>query len=80
MSAEATPIVRLFGREQCHLCEQAEQLLRQLGIPYRYVDIDQSAELGAEYGLRIPVLAAGNSELDWPFDQQNVALWWAPNA
>ena len=77
--AEAQTL-RLFGRENCHLCEQAEALLNQLGIAYRFVDIDESAELGALYGLRIPVLANTLAELDWPFDQQNLALWCAPKA
>ena len=36
--------------------------------------------VGALYGLRIPVLANTLAELDWPFDQQNLALWCAPKA
>lgn len=72
--------LRLYGREHCHLCEQAEQLLAQLGVDYRYVDIDESAELGAQYGLRIPVLVSPKAELDWPFELQNLALWVQANA
>ena len=70
----SAPRLRLFGREQCHLCEQAEQLLLQLGLRFAFVDIDESPELGAQYGLRIPVLALGEAELDWPFDQEKLEI------
>lgn len=80
MSTAKAVEMRLYGREHCHLCEQAEQLLAQLGLDYLYIDIDESAELGAQYGLRIPVLATSQAELDWPFDLQNLALWYEANA
>lgn len=65
--------VILFGTDGCHLCEDAEAILKQLAIEFDAVDIcdnDQHAEL---YGIRIPVLKNDRGdELNWPFDQAAV--------
>lgn len=73
MSGNAIDLV-LFGTEHCHLCEQAESVLVACGLSERYVLIDISGDdrLMAQYGLRIPVLAATAHELDWPFDEHAV--------
>ncbi|MCC2636534.1 MAG: glutaredoxin family protein [Moraxellaceae bacterium] len=62
----------LYGTAGCHLCEDAEALLRQAvaarAIEWRYVDIALDDALVARYGIRIPVLlTAGGQELGWPF-------------
>ena len=56
------PLVRLYARPDCHLCDQArEQLerLREEGVAFELeeVDIDRDDELLARYLERIPVVA-----------------------
>ena len=46
----------LYTRRGCHLCEEAEDLLVQLGVAARIVDVDAFAALRDRYGLRVPVL------------------------
>jgi glutaredoxin len=59
--------VTLYTRTGCHLCEQAEQVLRaeQRTIPFALVtvDIDGDPELARKYGLRVPVVAVDGVEL-----------------
>lgn len=58
----------------CHLCEEAELLLRHLvsveAVEVEALDISSSEELVALYGIRIPVIKNLNTdrELGWPFD------------
>ncbi len=61
----------LYVRAGCHLCEEAMEQLALLGLlPVTLKDIDDDDELGAIYGLRIPVLRHDQgAELDWPFDE-----------
>lgn len=60
----------LYGKESCHLCDEAEVILRELGIVAEYIDIESDASLQEDYGIRIPVLKRPDSgaELGWPFD------------
>lgn len=63
----------LYGTEYCHLCEQAEELLRELPDQQyllEKVDISEDDELMECYSLRIPVVRLQNStnDLGWPFD------------
>ncbi len=46
----------LYTRRGCHLCEAAEDLLAQVGVGVRLVDIDTVTALRDRYGLRVPVL------------------------
>jgi glutaredoxin len=59
--------VTLYTRIGCHLCEQAEQLLRaeQEAIPFTLVtvDVDRDPELTRCYGVRVPVVAVEGVEL-----------------
>ena len=55
----------LYVREGCHLCEQ---FLLDLALDFpdllaavRTVDVDTDPGLAADYGLRVPVLAAAGS-------------------
>lgn len=66
--------VRLYGTEACHLCEEAEAVLRQLQIAGDYIDIADDDELVKKYGTRIPVLQRMDTgdELGWPFDAATV--------
>lgn len=67
-----------YTTTDCHLCELAEELLTRTPIdppmPVDVVDIAQSEALVARYGKRIPVLrlADNDTELDWPFTQEQL--------
>lgn len=64
------PMLTLYVREYCHLCEMAQALLQDAEMPFQAIDIDSELELGARYGLRIPVLRHPDGrEMDWPFPQ-----------
>ena len=65
----------LYGTSCCHLCEQAETVLREAGIVAEYVDIADDDGLLEKYGVRIPVLRRSDTgaELGWPFDAATVA-------
>lgn len=68
---EIAPALLLYTTSGCHLCEQAESLIRhQMGITARLMEIADDAELLERYGVRIPVLRRPETseELDWPFD------------
>ncbi len=63
----------LYTSPGCHLCEQAEEMLDYLNIPFTAVDISTDVGLVRKYGVRIPVLhRAENGELCWPFDTLDI--------
>ena len=66
----------LYSRPECHLCEAllADLLpLLRPGDSVETVDVDSSVDLTRRYGLRIPVLAAGELELSgYPLDRERV--------
>jgi hypothetical protein len=65
--ANSTVQLTVFGREDCHLCEEMLAELRemqqtvQFGI--EFVDVDRDGELEKRYGLLVPVLTAGEQEI-----------------
>ena len=69
----------LYGRPECHLCEALLAELMPLlgaGDSIETVDVDSSVALERRYGLRIPVLAAGDVELSgYPLDRERVRLY-----
>lgn len=69
-----TPTLILYGTDGCHLCDEAELLLRQLGLQWQGVDIVDDETLLERYGTSIPVLARSDSgeELNWPFLRNDV--------
>ena len=64
----------LFQRDHCHLCDEALAVLAEARLPeFDSVFIDDDTDLEARYGLRVPVLRAGDGrELDWPFGAGDV--------
>jgi glutaredoxin len=58
--------VTLVTRTGCHLCEEAERLLRrlsgELGFAYREVDVDASPVLQDEFSDRVPVILLDGKE------------------
>jgi glutaredoxin len=59
--------VRIYTRVGCHLCEEAERVVRQeqrsAGFQLELVDIDRDPELARRYGVRVPVVAVDGEEL-----------------
>jgi len=43
-------------RQGCHLCEEAEDLLRRSGVEAAALDVDADPELFRLYDFRVPVL------------------------
>ena len=71
------PVVTLYVTADCHLCEEAERLLRRLARRMRFrlelVDISSDAGLHQRYRLAVPVLAVdGEAVLSAPLDERRV--------
>ena len=66
----------LYSRPECHLCEAFLADLMPLldtNVLVETVDVDSSVALERRYGLRIPVLTAGELELSgYPLDRERV--------
>ena len=63
--------VVLYGKEDCHLCDDAaailQQVSRDLGIAWAKVDIASDSVLYERFKYRIPVIEiVGGPTLDWP--------------
>jgi len=73
------PTLLLYSRPDCHLCESlTAELLPLLGdrVGLKVVDVDSSVALERRYGLRIPVLVAGEVELSgYPLDRERVSRY-----
>ncbi len=63
----------LYGTEDCHLCDEAKQLLTAAGAHFHFVDITIDDVLVDRFGLHIPVLYCQGRYLNWPFSVQDVA-------
>lgn len=74
------PLLILYQRDDCHLCDLALEVLADARAPeFDSVFIDGNAALEAGYGLRVPVLRDEQRgiELDWPFDPPTLRRWLA---
>ena len=62
-----TPVVTLYGRPGCHLCDDARAALvplaAELGFALEEVDIEADDDLHGRYLERIPVVALDGEEL-----------------
>lgn len=56
----ADPRIRIYSRQQCHLCDDAKAVVAPIakarGLTVETVDVDGSEELKALYGLEVPVV------------------------
>ncbi|MGR5237795.1 glutaredoxin family protein [Vibrio alfacsensis] len=70
-------MLTLYSTEGCHLCEMALDLVGQVGLTEQanVVDIAFDDELFSRYGVTIPVLKYQDSELNWPFDLEQLTHW-----
>ena len=70
--------VTLYGRKECHLCEQAKEDLESLQEKYPHrlveVDIDPDPSLLNAYLTDIPVVEVGPYRLKAPFDRQKLMM------
>ncbi|MBB3806726.1 hypothetical protein FHT03_002103 [Xanthomonas arboricola] len=67
----------LYQRDDCHLCDQAVEVLAQARAgEFGSVFIDDDVALESAYGARVPVLRdARGRELAWPFDVPTLRAW-----
>jgi hypothetical protein len=74
----AVEVLILYTRPGCHLCEQAAEMLENLGIAFQEVDIDGDAGLEDKYGLLIPVVRdeRNKKELSFPFGEEQLSRFW----
>ena len=77
MTDFSSHIVTLYHTDGCHICEQAEALLKQTPLSYQKVDIMSDQRLIDLYSCTIPVLksTAENHEsvvLYWPFSLEQL--------
>ena len=67
MAAEHAPLLTLYGRGYCHLCEDMETALLVLREEFSFalevIDVDSNPAHEARYGERVPVLTHGDTEL-----------------
>lgn len=72
------PELLFYTTEGCHLCEYAAAMLDDLARSTKFqlkpIDIAESEQLVAQYGLTIPVLCNPHNkrELNWPFTIEQV--------
>lgn len=62
----------LYGRSDCPLCEDAEDVLNRYNIRYHFHDIDEDEELLRKYHTKVPVLSKNEEELFWPFTEERI--------
>ncbi|WP_333607013.1 glutaredoxin family protein [Arsukibacterium sp.] len=67
--------IRLYSTWGCHLCEEAAALLDASAATYQLIDIIDDEQLLAQFRVHIPVVAAGDTLLYWPFDAAQLANW-----
>jgi glutaredoxin len=60
--APAKPVVELYTRNGCHLCDEAAATLARYGLRYQAVDIDANAELRTRYNECVPVVVIDGKE------------------
>lgn len=73
----------LYRREECPLCDHAEEALRGAGAEaWEAVEVGWEGPLEERYGTRVPVLvrADNGAELAWPFDAWTVKRFLASPA
>lgn len=69
-----TPRVRLYGREGCHLCEEARAVVARvcadLGEEFEEVDVDTDPVLGDRFSDEVPVTFVDGRQHDfWRVDE-----------
>ena len=64
---DAVPLLTVYGRSYCHLCDDMIAALRALqgrfAFEVKIIDVDSDATLEARFGEKVPVLMNGHREL-----------------
>ena len=73
------PTVTVYGREGCHLCEDALAVVRRvaadLAVEVRTIDIEADPALLRAYMERIPVVAVDGAEVyDYYVDEADLRV------
>ncbi|MFS8629665.1 MAG: glutaredoxin family protein [Bacillales bacterium] len=70
------PVVKLYTRKRCPLCDDAKKILLELreerGFSLEEVDIEESDALTELYGLMIPVVEINGVEVQYGKINKNV--------
>ena len=71
MATTELPLLTVYGREYCHLCQdmlaQLEPLQEAQGFELQVRDIDADPALEARFGQWVPVLMGGEEEICYYF-------------
>ena len=66
-TAPDSPVLVVYGREDCHLCLDMIAALREWqgrqGFHLEIIDVDSDDDLKSRYGERVPVLMAEGEEI-----------------
>jgi hypothetical protein len=63
------------------MVQALERLRPELGFEYAQVDIDRNPDLRRQYDTRVPVLAAGDTEICYYFlEEQRLRAWFQQNS
>lgn len=65
-----TSPVLLYGTSDCHLCEEAMDILKENHIPYEFIDIAHDNNLVEQLGWFIPVIKLQEEMIKSPIDWQ----------
>ena len=73
------PVVTIYSRPGCHLCEQARAILaslcRELDLELHEQNIESDTLLAERYADTIPVVALdGDDLLAWPFTRATARI------
>jgi glutaredoxin len=60
-STEQVDVI-LYTRQGCHLCDDAEALLRRYGLAPQLVDIDTESNLREQFDTCVPVVVINGKE------------------
>ena len=67
MPTERIPLLTVYSRKDCHLCEEMTEALQVLqglvSFKVEVVDVDADPELERRFGEKVPVLAHEGREL-----------------
>jgi len=70
--------VTLYTRNDCHLCEIAQQYLEELQstIPHQLqiIDVDSDTRLKSLYGFNVPVVLVGPYKLSAPIEKRDLEI------
>ncbi len=69
--------IEIFGKKDCHLCEEAEEVLHRIQADYdfhiNHIDITQNEELFKKYGEEIPVIFLNGEKIfKYKIDEQQL--------